>query len=65
MVCDFRLSQYGGIPVHISAYIVGTEHGASCQEQNDGAESDSGISDTNHDSDQETTDHDNLTRSLS
>ena len=56
MVCDFRLSQYGGIPVHISAYIVDTDHGGSCQEQNDGAESDSGISDTNHDSDQETTD---------
>jgi len=55
-----RLSQYGGIPVHISAYIVGTEHGASCQEQNDGAESDSGISDTNHDSDQETTDHEDV-----
>jgi len=50
-----RLSQYGGIPVHISAYIVDTEHGA-CQEQTDGTESDSGISDTNHDSDQETTD---------
>ena len=56
MVCDFRLSQYGGVPVHISAYIVDTDHGGSCQEQNDGAESDSGISDTNHDSDQETTD---------
>jgi len=55
MVCDFRLSQYGGIPIHISAYIVDTDHG-SCQEQNDGAESDSGISDTNHDSDQESTD---------
>jgi len=50
-----RLSQYGGIPIHISAYIVDTDHG-SCQEQNDGAESDSGISDTNHDSDQESTD---------
>jgi len=54
-----RLSQYGGIPVHISAYIVDTEHG-SCQDHNDGAESDSGISDTNHDSDQETTDQEDV-----
>jgi len=54
-----RLSQYGGIPVHISAYIVDTEHG-SCMDQNDGAESDSGISDTNHDSDQETTDQEDI-----
>jgi len=54
-----RLSQYGGIPVHISAYIVDTDHG-SCQDQNDGAESDSGISDTNHDSDQETTDQEDI-----
>lgn len=53
-----RLSQYGGIPVHISAYIVDTDHG-SCQEQ-DGADSDSGISDTNHDSDQETTDQEDV-----
>merc|ERR1719193_988369 len=59
MVCDFRLSQYGGFPVHISAYIVDTEHG-SCQDHNDGAESDSGISDTNHDSDQETTDQEDV-----
>lgn len=54
-----RLSQYGGIPVHISAYIVDTDHG-SCQDQNDGADSDSGISDTNHDSDQETTDQEDV-----
>ena len=54
-----RLSQYGGVPVHISAYILDTERGpASCGERGqDGSDSDSGISDTNHDSDQEITDH--------
>ena len=57
MVCSsYRLSHYGGVPVHISAYILDTDHSAPpappCQ-QNDGTESDSGISDTNHDSDQE------------
>ena len=61
--CHSRLSHYAGVPVHISAYIVDTntrddttednddnERGACAG--NDGAESDSGISDTNHDSDQ-------------
>ena len=66
MVClDSRLSHYAGVPVHISAYIVDTntrdcnddEEAGDCQEavhDDDGAESDSGISDTNHDSDQDT-----------
>ena len=57
MVCTtYRLSHYGGVPVHISAYILDTDHSGPpappCQ-HNDGTESDSGISDTNHDSDQE------------
>ena len=45
--------------MHISAYILDTERGpASCGERGqDGSDSDSGISDTNHDSDQEITDH--------
>ena len=57
-----RLSHYAGVPVHISAYIVDTntrddhdddeDNGAACGAGNDGTESDSGISDTNHDSDQ-------------
>ena len=42
--------------MHISAYILDTDHSGPqappCQD-NDGTESDSGISDTNHDSDQE------------
>merc|ERR1719195_2002904 len=53
-----RLSQYGGHPVHISAYIVDTNNAdtpGQCEDQ-DGNESDSGISDTNHDSDQESMD---------
>merc|ERR1719195_2205367 len=57
MVCTpYRLSHYAGVPVHISAYILDTDHSGPpappCQD-NDGTESDSGISDTNHDSDQE------------
>jgi len=54
-----RLSQYAGVPVHISAYIVDTATGEEspgpCRESedNDGTDSDSGISDTNHDSDHE------------
>ena len=59
MVCTrYRLSQYGGHPVHISAYIVDTNTAdtpGQCEDQ-DGNESDSGISDTNHDSDQESMD---------
>jgi len=55
-----RLSQYAGVPVHISAYIVDTNSGdspAPCDDNHDqDNESDSGISDTNHDSDQESTD---------
>ena len=51
-----RLSQYAGVPVHISAYIVDTNSGdspAPCDDNHDqDNESDSGISDTNHDSDQ-------------
>ena len=51
------MSHYAGVPVHISAYIVDTNNSpAPCEEQDDGTESDSGISDTNHDSDQESTD---------
>jgi len=51
------LSHYAGVPVHISAYILDTNNSpAPCEEQIDGNESDSGISDTNHDSDQESTD---------
>ena len=51
------MSHYAGVPVHISAYIVDTNNSpAPCEEQIDGNESDSGISDTNHDSDQESTD---------
>ena len=51
MVCtSYRLSHYGGVPVHISAYILDTDHSGPpappCQ-HNDGTESDSGISDTN------------------
>merc|ERR1719220_2518796 len=57
MVCDFRLSAYGGVPVHISAFIVDTDQGPSCcqpEGQDWGEESDSGISDTAHsDSDDE------------
>ena len=57
MVCDFRLSAYGGVPVHISAFIVDTDQGPSCCQpdgQDWGEESDSGISDTAHsDSDDE------------
>merc|ERR1711963_1342451 len=56
MVCtSYRLSHYGGQPVHISAYILDTDHASPqpCHQHNDGTESDSGISDTNHDSDQE------------
>lgn len=51
-----RLSAYGGVPVHISAYIVDTDQGSSCcaAGQDDwGEDSDSGISDTNHDSEDE------------
>ena len=51
MVCDFRLSAYGGVPVHISAFIVDTDQGPSCcqpDQQDWGEESDSGISDTAH-----------------
>merc|ERR1719220_3163201 len=57
MVCDFRLSAYAGVPVHISAFIVDTDQGPSCcqpDHQDWGEESDSGISDTAHsDSDDE------------
>ena len=58
-VCHYRLSHYAGVPVHISAYIVDTATGEEspepCRERedNDGTDSDSGISDTNHDSDHE------------
>merc|ERR550517_2405630 len=50
-----RFSHYAGVPVHISAYILDTDHASPppCLHQHDGTESDSGISDTNHDSDQE------------
>jgi len=52
-----RLSAYGGVPVHISAFIVDTDQGPSCcqpEGQDWGEESDSGISDTAHsDSDDE------------
>ena len=45
------------MPVHISAYIVDTATGEEspgpCRQENDGNDSDSGISDTNHDSDHE------------
>lgn len=44
-----RISAYAGVPVHISAYIVDTEHGSSCCGNDWGEESDSGISDTAHD----------------
>ena len=56
MVCDFRISAYGGVPVHISAYIVDTEQGgpACCAGGQDwGEDSDSGISDTAQDSEDE------------
>jgi len=51
-----RLSAFGGVPVHISAYIVDTDQGAACcngGQEDWGEESDSGISDTNHDSEDE------------
>jgi len=51
-----RLSAYSGVPVHISAYIVDTNQGPSCCVgglDDWGEDSDSGISDTNHDSEDE------------
>jgi len=48
-----RISAYDGMPVHISAYVLDTDHGPQCQDRNEDCDSDSGISDTdaqeNHD----------------
>jgi len=48
-----RLTAYSGVPVHISAYIVDTEHNHGSCDYDQGSDSDSGISDTVHDDSEE------------